>query len=142
MHVSSFKPLSNLSLQFLLVQHIEAALDVEEASLSQIHRTVGKQISRLQLEERMLRMLHDRLLEEAGLARAAAMEPGQPSLHGEEEDRKEEDTKTATNDAKMNKKSKKTATGRARGGRKAGANAAGRSISRDKARPSPKKPQK
>ena len=54
------------------MQHIEAALDVEEASLSQIHRTVGKQISRLQLEERMLKMLQERLLNEAGMTHEEA----------------------------------------------------------------------
>lgn len=46
------------------MQDIDAALDVEEAALSQIHRTVAKQIARLELEERMLKMLQDRLTEE------------------------------------------------------------------------------
>jgi hypothetical protein len=126
------------------LQHIEAALDVEEASLSQIHRTVGKQISRLQLEERMLKILHERLVEEAGLARAAATEPVQPSLEeGEEEEEEEEDREDAENDnAKLKKRSNKAATGRGRGGGKAGANAAGHRILRDKGRPSPKKRQK
>jgi hypothetical protein len=53
------------------LQHIEAALDVEEAALSQIHRTIGKQLSRLKLEERMLIMLQEKLRAEAGQANAA-----------------------------------------------------------------------
>ncbi|KAL4520573.1 hypothetical protein Ndes2526B_g05169 [Nannochloris sp. 'desiccata'] len=94
----------------LKFKHIEAALDVEEASLSQIHRTVGKQISRLQLEERMLKLLHERLLEEAGQAGAAAVEPMQPSFGGEEE----EDSKDAEDDARSTEKSNKGASGRGR----------------------------
>ena len=45
-------------------QDIEAALDIEEAALSQMHRTVAKQVTRLELEERMLKLLQDRLKEE------------------------------------------------------------------------------
>ena len=46
------------------MQDIEAALEVEDAALSLIYRTVGRQIPRLELEERMLKMLQDKLKEE------------------------------------------------------------------------------
>jgi hypothetical protein len=105
-----------------LLQHIEAALDVEEASLSQIHRTVGKQISRLQLEERMLKMLQERLLNEAE-------QTGGADLTAAEEQRQQQEREDAG--APMKKKDN------IRGSRLAEAERKARSFSRKNTRPCP-----
>lgn len=58
-----------------LLQNIYAALNVEDAALTNMYRTVGRQLTRLEVEEQMLRMLLKRL-EQAGGDDAVPAVPG------------------------------------------------------------------